>query len=125
MKPTAQDLVINNELYDTIEYFSIATNEGEIEYYIQLGAIMDVKPKWAKRFASLTNFIENTTYRKTNSDRDLNKLEVVDHPTLGLVATAHNLKCFMASMAMRSTPKLKEQLWGVEWALTGLTHPRA
>lgn len=125
MKPTAQELVINNELYDTIEYFSIVDSEGEIEYYIQLGAIMDVKPKWAKRFASQANIIENTTYRKTNSDRDLDKLEVVDHPFLGLVATAHNLKCFMASMAMRSSMKLKEQLWGVEWALTGLTHPRA
>lgn len=123
MKPTAQFIVINNELYDTIEYFSIAS-EGETEHYIQLGAITDVKPKWAKRFTELANIVENTTYRKTNSDRDLGKLEVVDHPTLGLVATAHNLKCFMASMAMRSTPKLKEQLWGVEWELTGLTHPR-
>lgn len=125
MKPTAQFIVINNELYDTIEYFSIATSESETEYYIQLGAITDVKSRWVKRFTELANIVENTTYRKTNSDRDLDKLEVIDHPTLGLVATAHEVKCFMASMAMRSSPKLKEQLWDTEWKLTGLTHPRA
>lgn len=89
MKPTAQFIAINNELYDTIEYFSIVTSEGETEHYIQQGAITDVKPKWAKRFTELANIVENATYRKTNSDRDLNKLEVTDHPTLGLVATAH------------------------------------
>ena len=125
MKPTAQELAINNELYDNIEYFNIAIGQGETEYYIQLGAITDVKPKWAKRFTELANIEENATYRKTNSDRDLKKLEVVDHPVLGLVATAHAVKCFMASMAMRSSPKLKEQLWDTEWKLTGLTHPRA
>ena len=31
----------------------------------------------------------------------------------------------MASMAMRSSPKLKEQLYDTEWKLPGLTHPRA
>lgn len=67
----------------------------------------------------------NRKKSQADSDRDLDKLEVIDHPTLGLVATAHEVKCFMASMAMRSSPKLKEQLWDTEWKLTGLTHPRA
>lgn len=98
-----QLLPINNELYDSLPYYSLPDDKGKLRYYLPFDSLLEVKPKWAKRFSQAVR-VDIVYY--------------VDHPELGRLLEANEAHILL--FALDATNKLKDLANDTRWKILEL-----